>query len=384
MKIKIIGGGPAGMYFAILMKKADTTHDIKIYERNGPNDTFGWGVVFSGRTLSNLRAADEPSHAEITRNFEAWDNVDVVHRGEKISIHGNSFSGIARLRLLKILQRRCEELGVEINFRTEVAEFHSLRADCDLVVGADGVNSLVRDAFKEIFQSDLSTRPNKYIWYGTNQLFHGLTLTFRETATGIFAAHSYKFDKTTSTFIVECDPRTWTQAGFAEMSEAETLRYLAAVFGPDLNGQPLLSNNSKWINFLLVKNARWSLENVVLLGDALHTAHFSIGSGTKLAMEDAIALKESFDETSEVVEALRQFAEVRKPIIEDYQAAAYDSMVWFENAREYMHLSPIELAYVLMTRSGKVDRESLRRRDPEFVANYEAKARSTDYADFTD
>jgi len=384
MKIKIIGGGPAGMYFAILMKKADTTHDITIYERNGPNDTFGWGVVFSGRTLSNLRAADEPSHAEITRNFEAWDNVEVVHRGEKISIHGNSFSGIARLRLLKILQRRCEELGVEINFRTEVAEFDSLRADCDLVVGADGVNSLVRDAFKEIFQSDLSTRPNKYIWYGTNQLFHGLTLTFRETATGIFAAHSYKFDKTTSTFIVECDPRTWTQAGFAEMSEAETLRYLAAVFAPDLNGQALLSNNSKWLNFLLVKNAHWSLENVVLLGDALHTAHFSIGSGTKLAMEDAIALKESFDRTPEVPAALRLFEETRRPIIEDYQAAAYDSMVWFEQARDYMHLTPIELAYALMTRSGKVDDEALQRRDPEFVAAYEAAAGSADYADSTD
>jgi len=384
MKIKIIGGGPAGMYFAILMKKADTTYDITIYERNGPNDTFGWGVVFSGRTLSNLRAADEPSHAEITRNFEAWDNVEVVHRGEKISIHGNSFSGIARLRLLKILQRRCEELGVEINFRTEVAEFDSLRADCDLVVGADGVNSLVRDAFKEIFQPDLSTRPNKYIWYGTNQLFHGLTLTFRETATGIFAAHSYKFDKTTSTFIVECDPRTWTQAGFAEMSEAEMLRYLAAVFAPDLNGQALLSNNSKWLNFLLVKNAHWSFENVVLLGDALHTAHFSIGSGTKLAMEDAIALKESFDRTPEVPAALRLFEETRPPIIEDYQAAAYDSMVWFEQARDYMHLTPIELAYALMTRSGKVDDEALRRRDPEFVAAYEAAAGSADYADSTD
>ncbi len=384
MKIKIIGGGPAGMYFAILMKKADTTYDITIYERNGPNDTFGWGVVFSGRTLSNLRAADEPSHAEITRNFEAWDNVEVVHRGEKISIHGNSFSGIARLRLLKILQRRCEELGVEINFRTEVAEFDSLRADCDLVVGADGVNSLVRDAFKEIFQSDLSTRPNKYIWYGTNQLFHGLTLTFRETPAGVFAAHSYKFDKTTSTFIVECDPRTWTQAGFAEMSEAETLRYLAAVFAPDLNGQALLSNNSKWLNFLLVKNAHWSFENVVLLGDALHTAHFSIGSGTKLAMEDAIALKESFDRTPEVPAALRLFEETRRPIIEDYQAAAYDSMVWFEQARDYMHLTPIELAYALMTRSGKVDDEALRRRDPEFVAAYEAAAGSADYADSTD
>ena len=384
MRIKIIGGGPAGMYFAILMKKADAAHDITIYERNGPDDTFGWGVVFSGKTLSNLRAADEPSHAEITRNFEAWDNVDVVHRGEKISIHGNSFSGIARLRLLKILQRRCEELGVEIRFRTEVADFDSLRADCDLLVAADGVNSFVRDTFKETFQPDLSTRPNKYIWYGTNHLFHGLTLTFRETPAGVFAAHSYKFDKTTSTFIVECDPQTWKQAGFAEMSEEDTRAYLAGVFAPDLSGQPLLSNNSKWLNFLLVKNARWSFENVVLLGDALHTAHFSIGSGTKLAIEDAIALKQSFDETSDVVDALGRFEEVRMPVIEDYQAAAYDSMVWFENARDYMHLSPIELAYVLMTRSGKVDRESLRRRDPEFVANYEAKARSTDYADFTD
>ena len=384
MRIKIIGGGPAGMYFAILMKKADAAHDITIYERNGPDDTFGWGVVFSGKTLSNLRAADEPSHAEITRSFEAWDNVDVVHRGEKISIHGNSFSGIARLRLLKILQRRCEELGVRINFRSEIADIDSSRVDCDLLVGADGVNSLVRDTFKIDFQPDLSTRPNKYILYGTNQLFHGLTLTFRETPAGVLAAHSYKFNQTTSTFIVECDPQTWKQAGFADMSEEETRAGVAEVFAPNLDGQPLLSNNSKWINFVLVKNAHWSFENVVLLGDALHTAHFSIGSGTKLAMEDAIALKESFDGTFDVAEALQRFGEVRKPIIEDYQAAAYDSMVWFENAREYMYLSPIEMAYVLMTRSGKVDRESLRRRDPEFVASYEAKARSTDYADFTD
>ena len=371
MKINVIGGGPAGMYFAILMNHARAAHEITIYERNGPDDTFGWGVVFSGKTLAKLRAVDEPSHTEITRNFEAWDNVDVVHRGEKISIHGNSFSGIARLRLLKILQRRCEDLGVEIRFRDEVAGFDSLKADCDLVVAADGVNSLVRQNFYDKFQPDPSVRPNKYIWYGTKQLFHGLTLTFRETPAGVFAAHSYKFDKTTSTFIVECDPETWNHAGFAQMSDEETSAYLAEVFAADLNGQPLLSNNSKWINFLLVKNKRWSFENMVLLGDALHTAHFSIGSGTKLAMEDAIVLKECFDERSDVASALKQFEAVRRPVIEEYQAAAYESMVWFEQARNYMHLAPVELAYVLMTRSGKVDRESLRRRDPEFVADYE-------------
>src|SRR2546421_2082313 len=180
MRINIIGGGPAGMYFAILIKKADPAHTIAIYERNGPDDTFGWGVVFSGKTLANLREADEASHAEITRDFEAWDNVDVVHRDEKISIHGNSFSGIARIRLLKILQRRCEALGIQINFRSEITDIEAVRRDCDLLVGADGVNSTVRQTFAEQFQPTLSARPNKYIWYGTNQLFHGLTLTFRE------------------------------------------------------------------------------------------------------------------------------------------------------------------------------------------------------------
>ena len=371
MKINIIGGGPAGMYFAILMKKAAAAHNITIYERNGPDDTFGWGVVFSGKTLSNLRAADELSHAEITRNFAAWDNVDVVHRGDKISIHGNSFSGISRLRLLKILQQRCEQLGVEIKFRTEVADFDSLRGECDLLVAADGVNSLVRQTFKDGFRPDLSIRPNKYIWYGTNHLFHGLTLTFRETAAGVFAAHSYKFDQTTSTFIVECDPETWGRAGFAQMSDEETRRYLDEAFDADLHGEQLRSNNSKWINFLLVRNGRWGFENVVLLGDALHTAHFSIGSGTKLAMEDAIALKECFDGPLGVSSSLQRFEQVRKPVIEEYQAVAYESMLWFENARQYMHLAPIELAYVLMTRSGKVDKEKLRARDPHFVDAYE-------------
>jgi len=376
MKINIIGGGPAGMYFGILMKQADVTHDITLYERNGPDDTFGWGVVFSGKTLANLRAADESSHAEITRDFEAWDNVDVVKDKEKISIHGNSFSGIARIRLLKILQRRCEALGIGINFRNGVNDIESLRRNSDLLVGADGVNSTVRQAFADRFQPSLSTRPNKYVWYGTNHLFHGLTLTFRKNGAGVFAAHSYKFNKTTSTFIVECDPQTWSNAGFASMNDEETRVYVAEVFARDLHGQPLLSNNSKWINFVLVKNANWHFENVVLLGDALHTAHFSIGSGTKLAMEDAIALKNCFDRAPDVASAVQEFQRTRKPIIEDYQSAAYESMVWFENARDYMHLSPMELAYSLMKRSGRVDDEELRKRDEEFFENYKKSVSS--------
>lgn len=371
MKINIIGGGPAGMYFAILMKKSGTADEITIHERNGPDDTFGWGVVFSGKTLRNLQAADEDSHREITSEFEAWDNVDVVHGDQKISIHGNSFSGISRLRLLKILQRRCEALGIQIKFHREIGDLQALIEDCDLFVGADGVNSTVRQTFAGDFQPELSVRPNKYIWYGTHQLFHGLTLTLRESDAGVFAAHSYKFDQTTSTFIVECDAATWARAGFNEMTEEATREYVAKVFAPDLNGQPLLSNNSKWINFLLVRNAHWHFDHVVLLGDALHTAHFSIGSGTKLAMEDAIALAGCFIRDARVREALANFESTRKPVIEDYQAAAYESMVWFENAGSYLRLSPINLAYSLMTRSGRVDDEELRKRAPEFWHAYQ-------------
>lgn len=370
MKINVIGGGPAGLYFAILMKAADSTHQITVYERNGPDDTFGWGVVFSGKTLANLRAADAESHGEITRNFEAWDNVDVVHRDEKISIHGNSFSGIARLQLLKILQRRCEHLGVELKFRTEIVNINELR-DCDLLVAADGVNSSLRQQHANEFKPTLSIRPNRYIWYGTPKLFHGLTLTFRQNDAGVFAAHSYKFNKSTSTFIVECDQETWEAAGFAALSDEETRSYLEQVFGNDLAGQPLLSNNSKWINFLLVKNERWFFDNCVLLGDALHTAHFSIGSGTKLAMEDAIALSDCFKGCATVQSAHAQFETVRKPIIEEYQAAAFESMRWFENAKNYMHLTPVRLAYSLMTRSGRVSNEALERRDPQFMAAYQ-------------
>jgi anthraniloyl-CoA monooxygenase len=370
MKINIIGGGPAGLYFAILMKKANPAHQIHIFERNGADDTFGWGVVFSGKTLANLRAADAESHAAITKEFEAWDNVDVVHKDRKISIHGNSFSGIARLRLLKILQQRALDLGVEVNFRTEISDFDTLKQECDLLIGADGVNSLIRNRYAHTFNPTLDLRAHRYIWYGTHHLFHGLTLTFREDTAGTFAAHSYKFNKDTSTFIVECDPQTWHKAAFADMTDDEMRSYLAAVFARDLEGEPLLSNNSKWINFLLVKNHVWWFENVVLLGDALHTAHFSIGSGTKLAMEDSIELAQCFAETATVSEALKSFQLKRKPVIEDYQAAAFDSMIWFENAASHIHLSPYELAFSVMMRSGRVGFEDLKKRDPEFVEGY--------------
>jgi anthraniloyl-CoA monooxygenase len=376
MKINIIGGGPAGMYFAILMKHASSAHEINVYERNGPDDTFGWGVVFSGKTLANLRAADEVSHAEITRAFAAWDNVDVVHGPDKISIHGNSFSGIGRLQLLKILQARCEQLGILLHFKTEVPDLDSLRLDCDLLVAADGVNSTTRKQYANQFRPTLDVRPNQYIWFGTNRLFHGLTLTFRENEAGVFAAHSYKFNQTTSTFIIECDQATWQAAGFADLNEEQTREYLERVFAADLEGQPLLSNKSQWINFLLVKNENWSFENVVMIGDALHTAHFSIGSGTKLALEDAIALFNCICETESVAAALKEFESTRKPVIDEYQAAAYDSMVWFENAKDYMKLSALELAYVLMTRSGRVTHDDLKRRDPEFIAKYEAERNS--------
>lgn len=371
MKMNVVGGGPAGLYFSILMKKLDPDHQITLYERDGPNDTYGWGIVFSDKTMAYLRDADPESHNGITRAFETWPNVDVVHRGVKHSVLGNQFSGVARVAFLNILQERCKSLGVEMQFHTNITNVDRV-ADCDLLVAADGANSLVRKTYEETFKPSLDVRKNKYIWLGTERLFHGLTLILRTNEAGLFVAHAYKFNKTHSTFIVECVGDTWERASLEDKDDAQTCGYLEEVFKDDLEGKPLLHNNFvRWLNFIIVRNENWVLENAVLLGDAAHTAHFSIGSGTKLALEDAISLAGCFRDTPDVARALAQYQSVRKPVVEDLQDAAESSLVWFENAEQKIDLEPIPLTYELMTRSRKVDYERLKKRDAEFVALYD-------------
>jgi anthraniloyl-CoA monooxygenase len=381
MRITILGGGPAGLYFALMMKRQDPRHEVTVIERDGPNDTFGWGIVFSDQTFDYLRDSDRPSFTAITAACQTWDNVDIVHRGERMTVRGNRFSGIARIRFLNVLQQRCRDLGVDLRFHSPVAEAAALPAG-DLLVGADGANSLVRATYADVFGPTLEHGRNRYIWLGTPRLFHGLTLTFVEHGAGPFCAHSYKFDDRTSTFIVECPEETWRRAGLDRMDDAETCTWLADLFRDHLEGQPLLSNNFvRWLNFPLVRNARWYGEGpsgtagrrwpIVLLGDALHTAHFSIGSGTKLALEDAIALATSCAGAPDPVAALALFEETRRPRVEQYQRAARDSLRWFEEMGRHLHLAPLPFAMEAMTRSGRIDVEKLKRRDPAFVAAYE-------------
>jgi len=368
-----VGGGPAGLYFALLMKKQDPGHEVRIFERDGRHDTYGWGIVFSGQTLSFLQEADPESHRAIAQRLTRWDSVDVVHRGEKISIHGNRFAGLARVAFLDVLRARCEELGVEVLYRTNVERLEDL-PPAELLVGADGARSLVRRAHAEVFRPSEDARRNRYLWLGTPRLFDGLTLTFRESEAGPFAAHSYRFSPERSTFIVEAVGDAFDRAGFEEMDEAETCRYLQGVFADDLQGQPLLTNNFvRWLRFVIVRNERWRAPNAVLLGDALHTAHFSIGSGTKLAVEDAIALASCFARHPAVDDALAAFEAERKPVVDSLQDAARASLLWFEECGSRLQLSPLDLAYEIMTRSGRIDRENLEKRDPAFVAAWQAQ-----------
>jgi len=368
MDIRVIGGGPAGLFFSLLMKRRDPAHRITVLERNGPDDTFGWGVVFSDETLNNIAAADPESYVEITESFAHWDAIDIHYRGEVLTSHGHGFSGLSRKRLLNILQRRAAALGVELRFHHEVSDFDALRG-ADLVLAADGVNSLIRSRYAAAFGPELDWRPNKFIWLGTTRPFDAFTFFFKVDEHGLWRVHAYRFDEKHSTFIVETTEETWRRADLTAASEEETLRFCERLFADELQGHPLLGSRTIWRNFPNVRNRRWSFENVVLLGDAAHTAHFSIGSGTKLAMEDAIALADAVSREPSVPAALMAYEAERRPLVESTQRAAQTSLRWFEETERYFgKLEPLEFAASLLTRSLRITHENLKVRDPAFVA----------------
>jgi len=375
MKIACIGGGPAGLYCAILLKKVNPQHDVSVYERNRPNDTFGWGVVFSDQTLGNLRNYDRKSHDEISRSFAHWDNIDVHVRGHTITSGGHGFSGIARKKLLNILQERARELEVRLVFDCEVNDLQPY-ADADLIVASDGSNSRIRTAYAHHFKPEIETRACKYVWLGTHKVFDAFTFVFKETEHGWFTVHAYRFDEDTSTFIVECADETWRKSGLQAADTQRTIGFCEKLFAEYLDGNRLLSNSKHlagddWINFKRVSNQTWHYGKIVLMGDAAHTAHFSVGSGTKLALEDAIALHDRLLQDSDVETALGRYEGERRIEVLRLQSAARNSTEWFENVKRYAALSPEQFAYSLLTRSQRISHENLRLRDKSYVERVE-------------
>jgi anthraniloyl-CoA monooxygenase len=370
VKINVLGGGPGGLYAALLLKKNHPDWQITVAERNPAGATYGWGVVFSDQTLTAFREADYKTYADITASFVLWDAIDVHVGGRLIRCGGHVFAGLARRRLLRILQQRCAELGVALRFQIEVDDLDEMR-DADLVIAADGVNSKIRARHADVFKPSLAEGGARYIWFGTDRLFDAFTFIFRANQHGLFQVHAYPFDGTTATFIVECSEETWRRAGLHEADEAGSLAYCEALFADQLRGRRLMSNYSRWLHFVTIKNARWSHQNVVLLGDAAHTAHFSIGSGTKLAMEDSIALAQAFERHPTIAAALKEYEQARKPRVEALQQAAAESQRYFEHTSRYQHFDPLQLAFHLLTRSGRITYDNLKQRDPYFVSDVE-------------
>jgi anthraniloyl-CoA monooxygenase len=384
MNIVCIGGGPAGLYFALLMKKQRPAHRVVVVERNRPYDTFGWGVVFSDQTLGNLVASDEPTARSILQAFNHWDDIDVFYKGSRVTSGGHGFCGIGRKRLLNILQQRCEELGVELVFETDVQDDQALAAryGADLVIAADGLNSRTRARYAATFQPTVETRRCRFVWLGTKKKFDAFTFVFKETEHGWFQAHIYQFDGDTSTFIVETPEDVWRKAGLADMSQEEGIAFCERLFAGHLDGHALLSNaghlrgSNIWIAFPRIVCEQWVHWNgnvpVVLMGDAAHTAHFSIGSGTKLALEDAIELARCCaSHEDSLPEALAAYQASRSIEVLKIQSAARNSMEWFENVGRYSALEAEQFAYSMLTRSQRISHENLRLRDPGYVARFE-------------
>ena len=367
MRILCVGGGPAGLYLAILVKKQRPESHVTVLERNRADDTFGFGVVFSDATLDGLAQADRETYAEITRSFAHWDDIDVHYRGQVLRSSGHGFSGLSRKTLLRILQERAAALGVEIVYQREVASTAAL-PPADLVVIADGVNSALRAEHAEHFQPAIDWRPNRFVWLGTTFPFEAFTFYFNESEHGLFQVHAYRYEEGRSTFIVECSNETFERTGLDTMDEDGTIAYCERVFAKQLAGHRLQKNRSHWRQFPTIKNGRWHHGNMVLLGDAAHTAHFSIGSGTKLAMEDAIALSAALAEHDAVEPALAAYEKARRPAVDAIQRAAQVSLEWFESTPRYLEMEPLPFAFSLLTRSLRVTHENLKRRDPGFVA----------------